>query len=71
MDPDDFEEFPGDPELAGFDRSDKKFAAVAVTSENDPDVLNAVDADWWHYRQPLERHGVRIRFLCPDQFDSE
>jgi hypothetical protein len=63
----DFEEFPADPDLAGFDPSDRKFVAVALASANQPEVLNATDTDWWHFREPLERHGVTIRFLCPSQ----
>lgn len=68
-DPDDFEEFPDDPELAGFDRSDRKFAAVAIESVNQPPVLNAVDTDWWNFREPLSAHGVNVEFLCPDQMN--
>ena len=66
-DQDDFDEFPDDEALKGFDRSDRKFVAVALASKNEPDVLNAVDSDWSNYREELERHQVRIRFLCPEQ----
>ena len=62
----DYEEFPDDPELAGFHRSDRKFAAVALASGYGPAVLNATDTDWWHYRRPLEKHGVLVEFLCPE-----
>lgn len=67
----DFEEFPDDPVLENFDRSDRKFVAVALASHNDPDILNAVDSDWWIYRQPLTQHGVNIQLLCPEQFANE
>jgi hypothetical protein len=60
----DYEEFPDDPELAGFHRKDRKFVAVALASQLDPTVLNATDTDWWHYRECLEKHGVRVVFLC-------
>jgi hypothetical protein len=63
-----FEEFPDDPELDTFDPSDRKFVATALASKSQPEVLNAVDSDWWEYRVPLERNGVRLRFLCPEQF---
>jgi hypothetical protein len=46
-DADDFEQFPDDPDLVGFDRADRKFAAVARTSLQSPIVLNATDSDWW------------------------
>jgi hypothetical protein len=65
-DEEDFEEFPDDPELTAFDRSDRKFVAVAFTSNLEPHVLNATDSDWWTFRTPLKRHGVKIQFLCPD-----
>lgn len=61
----DFEEFPGDPELAGFHRKDRKFVAVALASKYKPRVLNATDSDWWIFRFQLKRHGVKIQFLCP------
>ena len=61
-----FEEFPDDPELEQFDRSDQKFVAVALASQDDPEVLNASDNDWWIFRPSLERHGIRLQFLCPE-----
>lgn len=70
-DPEDFNEFPDEKALSGFDRSDRKFVAVALASQNNPEILNAVDSDWWNYRVPLAEHGVRISFLCPDQFDEK
>jgi hypothetical protein len=69
-DQDDFNEFPDDEALERFDRSDRKFVAVALASKNEPDVLNAVDRDWWDYREELKRHQVHIQFLCPGQFGN-
>jgi hypothetical protein len=63
--PENFVEFPNDPELEAFDRSDRKYVAVALGSRNHPTVLNAVDTDWWEHREALKRNGVRLRFLCP------
>lgn len=68
--PEDFAEFPEDARLNGFDRADRKFVAVALSAPTRPTVLNATDADWWNYRTPLVEHGVRIEFLCPDQFEG-
>jgi len=62
---DDFAEFPGDPDLATFDRSDRKFVATALASLNDPVILNAVDSDWAECHNALVRNGLSIRFLCP------
>lgn len=64
--PDEFAEFPDDDELQSFDMGDRKFVAVALASKRRPEIQNAVDTDWWHARQALRRHRVRIRFLCPD-----
>ena len=61
-----FEEFPDDPGLASFDRSDRKFVAVALASGTGPKVLNASDTDWRDYCQELQRHGVAVVFLCPE-----
>ena len=61
-----FEEFPADPDLAPFDRDDRKFVAVALASGSAPEVLNASDTDWWHHLEALRRHGVNVTFLCPE-----
>ena len=61
-----YAEFPNDLDLGSFDSSDRKFVAVARSHPDHPPILNAVDADWWDYRGALERHGIRIEFLCPD-----
>ncbi len=62
-----FQEFPDSSELAGFDRSDRKFVAVALSHAQKPPVLNATDRDWWDYREALQAAGVRVVFLCPEQ----
>lgn len=61
----DFAEFPDDPDLATFDRSDRKFVATALASLNNPVILNAVDSDWAECHDALVRNGLSIRFLCP------
>ena len=70
-DPAEFNEFPGGETFSGFDRSDRKFVAVALASRNNPKILNAVDSDWWEFRVQLVEHGLRISFLCPNQFDEK
>ena len=64
----DFEEFPLDSELGTFDRSDRKFVAVALASKNAPQILNAVDSDWWIHRNRLRQHGLVVQFLCQELF---
>lgn len=66
----DFAEFPSDPSLVGFDRSDRKFVAVALASGTSPEILNATDTDWWMHREALERNGLRVRFLCPQHMST-
>jgi hypothetical protein len=61
-----FAEFPDDPLLVDFDHSDRKFVAVALASGECPPICNAADTDWWEFRQSLSRHGIEVRFLCPE-----
>ena len=65
-DSNDFLEFPSTPDLNSFDRADRKFAAVALTSSKKPTVINATDSDWWLFRRALRKHGLKIKFLCPE-----
>jgi hypothetical protein len=65
--PGEFAAFPADPALAGFDHSDRKFVAAALTHPDKPPVLNAVDSDWWDYRIALLTNGVTVRFLCGEE----
>lgn len=66
----DFEEFPSDPALAGFDRNDRKFVAVAVASGHSPPILNASDTDWWDHRAALKHNGIEVAFLCPELMNT-
>ncbi|MBI5360853.1 MAG: hypothetical protein HZA48_09770 [Planctomycetes bacterium] len=59
-----FTEFPDEPALKDFHKDDRKFVAVALKSANNPEILNAVDSDWWNYREVFMRCGIRVRFLC-------
>jgi len=69
-DPSNFLEFPDYPELGTFDVSDRKFVAVARASRANPAILNGTDRDWWDYRDALKGAGVKVRFLCPEQFSD-
>jgi len=57
-----YADFPDHPDLADFDPSDRKFAALA-RRERIP-VVTATDSDWLAHRAPLGAHGVRIDFVC-------
>ena len=59
--------FPNEPGLAAFHSDDRKFVALALSSDSHPPIANAVDSDWWHFREALGRAGVEVKFLCQDQ----
>jgi hypothetical protein len=59
-----FVEFPNDPDLTGFDLSDRMFVAAARAHLEHPPILNAVDTGWWIFRNALRRNGVTVEFLC-------
>ena len=59
-----FEEFPDDPALDGFDPDDRKFIAVAVAHPGKPSILQAVDSQWWDFRDAFRQNGVTVEFIC-------
>ena len=67
-DPRDFEEFPRDAALSGFDPSDRKFVAVSCAHPDalHPHILQATDSKWWGLRNALANRGIRVHFLCPE-----
>jgi len=65
-----YEEFPSQPALQRFDKGDQKFVAVALASEKNPRILNAVDFDWWNHRAALAAAGIKVSFLCPQHIFS-
>ena len=66
-----FAAFPDDPELADFDPSDRKFVATALTHPARPVIVNATDTDWQHHREPLERNGIQLEFICPEEMHRQ
>jgi hypothetical protein len=60
----DFREFPSDAELEGFDRSDRKFVAVAAAHPQRPPILQAADSKWLDFKDALRRNGVIVEFIC-------
>ena len=54
-----FEELPENT----FDRSDRKFLAVAVAAR--AVVLNATDSDWGEQKALMDELGVEVNELCP------
>ncbi len=61
-----FEEFPKSESLKNFDKSDRKFVAIALTHHAKPQIANAADRGWRNHAQALAEHGVELDFLCPE-----
>ena len=61
-----FEEFPDDPALERFDPDDRKFITVAVAHPEKPPILQAVDSQWWDFRDAFRQNGVTVEFICED-----
>ena len=61
-----YAEFPTSPDLEKFDRSDRKFVALAKADPNNPSIYNGSDTDWWDYKEALAREGIHIVFLCEE-----
>ena len=61
-----FEEFPDDSALNDFDPDDRKFIAVAVAHPETPPILQAVDSQWWGFRDAFGRNGIIVEFICED-----
>ena len=55
-------DFPNDIALSSFDQSDRKFAALARRAH--APVANATNSDWLHHRTVLEKHGIKMLFVC-------
>jgi len=66
-DEDDFHECPSAPRGVSFDRSDRKFLAVAAAHAERPPVLQSFDSKWWGWREALATAGISIHFLCEDE----
>lgn len=60
-----FKEFPPNPDLQGFDPSDHKFVATALSHPARPAICNAVDSDWKQFELALAAAGVKVEQLCP------
>ena len=59
-----FEEFPDDPALNDFDPDNRKFIAVALAHSEKPPILQAVDSQWWDFRDAFRRNGIVVEFIC-------
>ncbi|TGQ89976.1 hypothetical protein EN851_20285 [Mesorhizobium sp. M8A.F.Ca.ET.208.01.1.1] len=57
-----FSDFPTAVELATFDQSDRKFAALSAKTK--VAVTNATDSDWSDHAAALGANGIVVDFLC-------
>jgi len=60
-----FDQVPKELADAGFDRSDRKFVAVALAAPEEATIYNAVDSDWRDHHAALAAAGVVVHELCP------
>ena len=65
-----FEQFPADAALENFDSDDRIFVAVALTHPEKPPILQAVDRQWWDFRDALYQHDVTVEFICEDDIQQ-
>jgi hypothetical protein len=50
--------------LQGFDTDDQKFLAVAAAEGESPQVLQALDLEWWSRRGDFGPNGFDVQFIC-------
>ncbi|RKU18713.1 hypothetical protein C6501_02395 [Candidatus Poribacteria bacterium] len=64
----DFQEFPTDSALCGFDPDDRKFIAVTLAHQQDTGetatILLAIDRGWLQFTNALASHGVTVDLIC-------
>jgi hypothetical protein len=65
-DDEDFHELPSPLDGTFYDRSDRKFLAVAAAHPDHPPILQSFDSKWVGWTTALESLGVTIHFLCPE-----
>jgi len=68
---DSYDEFPTHGGLNDFDRSDRKFVAVANAHAKKPPILQATDSKWWGWKDALSEVGINVQFLCPEYVEAK
>ena len=64
-----YDEFPVHERLEDFDKSDRKFIAVANTHPQKPPILQATDSKWWGWSQGLQEVGITVHFVCSEYIE--
>lgn len=62
-DGDSFCEYPSDARLTDFDRSDKKFIALANAHASHPQIVEGADSKWWGIKNVLAEYGISVYFV--------
>ena len=70
-DDEDFRELPPPAGDLAYDRSDRKFLAVAAAHPDHPSILQSLDSKWWGWQNDLAEIGVTIHFLCPAAIEAK
>ncbi len=70
-DSEDYEELPASNDGTVYDRSDRKFLAVAAAYPGHPPILQALDSKWWGWSAALEAISVSVHFLCPQAIEAK
>lgn len=68
---DSYDQFPSHKGLESFDRSDRKFVAVANGHSKKPPILQATDSKWWGWKESLAKVGITVFFLCPEYAEAK
>jgi hypothetical protein len=68
---DSYNEFPTHNDLKDFDRSDRKFVAVANAHVKKPPILQATDSKWRGWKDALAEVGITVKFLCPEYVEAK
>ena len=55
-----FRELSALPKLDKFDKSDKKFVAISVSSNKEPTIFNACDSDWNQFSLAFKEYGIKV-----------
>ena len=66
-----YDEFPIHDGLSEFDKSDRKFVAVANAHMAKPSILQATDSKWWGWNPALQEVGITVQFLCFDYIKAK
>ena len=61
-----FAEFPDAVLQQKFDPPDRKFVVVAKAHPDKPEIWQAADCKWLDWFSELQTHGLKVKFLCPE-----